>query len=67
MTVFTCPICQRVYSTDSNRKSIVQMMRANAALCEQHCRAQVQARFGAGHSLFDLACLYRRLEAESAK
>jgi transcription elongation factor Elf1 len=62
MTTFTCPVCGREYSTDSERKSIVQSMRAYAAECEQQCRQRVKARFGqADRNLIELAALYRKL------
>jgi len=68
MTVFTCPVCRREYSTDSQRKSIVQTMRAYAAECEQQCRARVDARFGqAVRSKTELAYLYSRLTQESPR
>ena len=62
MTTFTCPICSRRYETDSDRKSIVKMMGAYAAECEQSCRQLVNEKFGeASRTTFETAELYRKL------
>lgn len=68
MTSFKCRVCGREYSTDSDRRAIVQFMRGNAALCEQQCRQLVIDRFGhAERSPYEMARLYARLTQESPK
>ena len=62
MTAFKCPVCGREYASDSDRKTIVAMMRRNATLCELECQQRVEAKYGAGQrSLFELSELYRKL------